>query len=113
MAAIAAALGVPERGERLVALLRQRLASLAALTAPLSSGAPRVAHVEWMAPLMGSGYWIAQCMEAAGCAMVHGSKGGHSQVLLYLPSPAPTLTPTPTPTPNPTPPPNPTPTLNP
>ena len=81
MAAIAAALGVPERGERLVALLRQRLASLAALTAPLSSAAPRVAHVEWMAPLMGSGYWIAQCMEAAGCAMVHGSKGGHSQVL--------------------------------
>ena len=29
---------------------------------------------------MGSGYWIAECMEAAGCAMVHGSKGGHSQV---------------------------------
>ena len=30
---------------------------------------------------MGSGYWIAECVAAAGCTMVHGTKGGHSQTL--------------------------------
>ena len=30
---------------------------------------------------MGSGYWIAECVQAAGCSMVHGTKGGHSRVI--------------------------------
>ena len=83
---IATALGVPVRGERLVQMLRTRLAAITALVASVSRHAPpvRVAHVEWLAPLMGSGYWIAECVAAAGCTMVHGSVGGHSPTLESL-----------------------------
>ena len=78
--AIAAALGVPERGARLVSYMRARLASLSAI-APAATPAPRVVHLEWLDPLMGSGYWIAECMEAAHCTMLHGSRGGHSATI--------------------------------
>jgi len=78
---IAGALGVPERGRRLVAHMRARLEAIAPLVPASSAPAPRVAHLEWLAPLMGSGYWIAECMEAAGCTMVHGTKGGHSMTI--------------------------------
>ena len=30
---------------------------------------------------MGSGYWIAECVERAACQMVHGSVGGHAPTL--------------------------------
>ena len=93
---IATALGVPERGERLVALLRARLETIDNVVTGYSQrilddgrtestfhtrGSPTLAHLEWLAPLMGSGYWIAECVAAAGCTMVHGTKGGHSQTL--------------------------------
>ena len=78
---IARALGVPARGERLVQYSRARLASLSALAPPGGEAPPRVAHLEWLAPLMGSGYWIAECVEAANCLMVHGVRGGHSATL--------------------------------
>ena len=42
---------------------------------------PKVAHVEWLQPLMGSGYWIYDCVHFAGGRMIHGSSGGHSQIL--------------------------------
>ena len=77
---IATALGVPERGNRLVEMIRNRLAQLLHLTAHVSPK-PRVAHVEWLSPLMGSGYWIAELCEAANATMVCGSRGGHSQTL--------------------------------
>ena len=79
---ISSALGVPERGERLVRMIRSRLASISDLVessrldSPASRPPPlRVAHVEWLAPLMGSGYWIAECVEAAGCTMVRRIRG--------------------------------------
>lgn len=77
---IARALGVSERGAQLVRMLRSRLESLTPLTVGTSSR-PKVVHLEWLAPLMGSGYWIAECMEAAGCEMVHGCRGGHSPTI--------------------------------
>lgn len=77
---IATALGVSERGTRLVEMIRSRLAELKELTAH-ESHKPRVAHVEWLSPLMGSGYWIAELCEAANATMVCGSRGGHSQTL--------------------------------
>jgi iron complex transport system substrate-binding protein len=80
---IADALGVHERGTRLVALMRARIAALSDI-APRTSPPLRVAHIEWLAPLMGSGYWIAECVEAANCTMVHGSRGGHSTTLESL-----------------------------
>lgn len=80
---IASALRVPERGATLVGMIRERLAALAKMTAKMTARAapPRVVHLEWIAPLMGSGYWIAECFEAAGCTMLHGSRGSHSQTL--------------------------------
>lgn len=77
---IAEALGVPERGEALVGHLRNRLADVAAASAAALGGgaAPTVAHVEWLSPVMGSGYWIAELIEAAGGRMVVGEKGGHA-----------------------------------
>lgn len=81
VAAIATALGVPERGTRLVGMIRARLAALSSLVPTPAPPPPRVAHLEWLAPLMGSGYWIAECAEAAGCTLVHGARGGHSQTL--------------------------------
>lgn len=78
---IAGALGVPERGRRLVAHMRARLDAIAPLVPASDEPPPRVAHLEWLAPLMGSGYWIAECVEAAGCTMVHGTKGGHSMAI--------------------------------
>lgn len=88
---IARALKVEERGQRLVALMRQRLAAIrpaAGLPLPSDAGKlPTVVHLEWLAPLMGTGYWIRECAEFAGATMCdeHGSKGGHSEV---IPSPS-------------------------
>lgn len=83
---IAAALGVAERGRRLVRLLRRRLVVVREECAGVAAARPppKVAHLEWLSPIMGSGYWIAECVAAAGCAMVHGVKGGHSPTLRSL-----------------------------
>ena len=79
VATIAAALGVPERGARLVASMKRRLDAVRSATAPF----PRATacHLEWLAPVMGSGYWIHELFDAANCAMVHGAKGGHCPTL--------------------------------
>ncbi|KAH8070917.1 hypothetical protein JL721_4834 [Aureococcus anophagefferens] len=79
VATIAAALGVPERGARLVASMERRLDAVRSATAPF----PRATacHLEWLAPVMGSGYWIHELFDAANCAMVHGAKGGHCPTL--------------------------------
>lgn len=90
---IATAIGMPERGERLVDLMRQRMEIVSLQSKSIAcvvdrkhmgedaSHVPKVAHVEWLAPVMGSGYWIAECVQRAGCTMVHGEEGGHSPVL--------------------------------
>ena len=95
---IAKALGKPDRGERLVQFMKQRVSTVALQSSAAmavqvqvaaggtGSGVPAVAHVEWLAPLMGSGYWITECVNAAGCKMVHGVVGGHSPTLPGLAS---------------------------
>ena len=136
---IANAMGVPARGERLVRHLRSRLAAVSEAVEGLHAIRPKVVHLEWLDPLMGSGYWsvammfdhdpppctphppnpptniyrtspprhpatppprhpatppphnylkflsiapplprIAECVEAAGCDMILGQKGGNS-----------------------------------
>ena len=69
---IANALGVPERGKRLVAHIKSQLATIQRTTLGLlgENPKPTIAHVEWLAPLMGSGYWIAECVDFAGGTMV-------------------------------------------
>lgn len=81
---IASALDVEERGVRLVSHIKKQLADLNTSTLSIvgtNNPKPKVAHVEWLAPLMGSGYWIAECVKFAGGEMVHGFAGGHSQTL--------------------------------
>ena len=72
---------VERSGARLVSYMRARLAALSTIVKPIASEQPTVAHLEWIAPMMGSGYWIAECAEAAGCKLVHGTRGGHSMTL--------------------------------
>lgn len=81
---IAEACGVPERGARLVRHMKARMdvvRTAVAEVASTSTPRPKVAHLEWVAPLMGSGYWIAECIEAGGGDMICGRVGGNSAVL--------------------------------
>ena len=82
MRAIASALGVPERGVQLVTRLRARMHGIAerARTRLLgSAGArPRVACIEWLAPLMVAGNWTPELIELAGAEDVLGKPGAHA-----------------------------------
>lgn len=84
--AIASALGVEARGARLAGHLRARIDAVDRTTGPLAAvaGRPKVVHLEWLSPLMGSGYWIAELVQAAGGEMLHGSAGGHAPTLSGL-----------------------------
>lgn len=59
--AVAAACGVPERGQYVVDALRARLQAI-----PRAQARPRVAVVEWLAPPMLAGHWVPETIEAAG-----------------------------------------------
>ena len=65
--AVAAACGVRERGEAVVAALRARLDRLAQ-AAPASR--PRIVVIEWLAPPMLAGHWVPETIAAAGGASV-------------------------------------------
>jgi len=85
VATVAKACGVPERGARLVRHMEARLdvvrAAVEEVKGVCGLERPKVAHLEWIAPLMGSGYWIAECVEAGGGDMICGKIGGNSAVL--------------------------------
>ncbi|HWZ86465.1 MAG TPA: cobalamin-binding protein [Thermoanaerobaculia bacterium] len=74
---VAAALGVPERGARLVAGLRDRMGGVAA-AASARPERPRVATIEWLAPLMTAGNWMPELVEMAGGTDLFGQAGRHS-----------------------------------
>lgn len=56
--------GVPERGQQLIASMKDRLTHLEGLTR--GARRPRVAMVEWMEPVMIGGGWIPQLVRIAG-----------------------------------------------
>jgi iron complex transport system substrate-binding protein len=79
---ISHALSVPARGERLVTHIRARMSAITETVRALGSRpTPTVAHLEWLAPLMGSGYWIPMLCEAAGAKMVCGTAGGSTPTI--------------------------------
>ncbi len=78
---VAVALGAPERGTRLVARLRGRMARIAEAAAPLVK--PRVATIEWLSPLMAAGNWMPELVEMAGGENVFGTAGAHSPWLSW------------------------------
>jgi iron complex transport system substrate-binding protein len=64
---VARACGVAERGERVVGDLRRRLE---APVGQATAKPPRVAVVEWLAPLMLAGHWVPDVVAAAGAVSV-------------------------------------------
>ena len=81
IARVAAALGAPERGARLVGRLQERMQGIAAMAAGLPR--PRVATIEWLSPLMASGNWMPELVEMAGGENVFGTAGAHSSWLSW------------------------------
>ena len=74
---VAAACGVPDRGEALVSSLRARLDSVA--TAVAGAPRPRVAMIEWVDPPFAAGHWIPDLVVAAGGEPV-GARAGQRSV---------------------------------
>ncbi len=75
--AVADATHVPERGEKLVANLQTRLASLRERARQLAS-CPSIVCLEWMDPLMAAGNWVPELVEIAGGRNLLGKAGEHS-----------------------------------
>ncbi len=73
---VAAALGAPERGERLVASMRARMADVEDRAAGLERRS--VACVEWIEPLMAAGNWMPELVRMAGGGNLFGEAGVHS-----------------------------------
>ena len=73
---VADAIGVSNRGYEVITQLRKRLDALRLRVAPLTR--PRVACIEWLAPLMAAGNWVPELVEAAGGRSVIGQAGAHS-----------------------------------
>lgn len=70
------ALGEPERAHQQVAAWQQRLQRLAARTE--TRARPRVACLEWTAPLMPAGNWVPELVTLAGGQSLLAEPGRHS-----------------------------------
>ena len=78
---VAEVLGAAEAGRALVSGIRARLAAVSALTRPLPR--PRVACLEWIAPLFAMGNWGPEIVEIAGGDSVFGAPGEHSTTTTF------------------------------
>ena len=76
---VAGALGARRRGERLVADLRRRLDAVAARVSELTR--PRVACLEWVAPIFNGGHWVPEQVAIAGGTDVLGTPGARSGIV--------------------------------
>ena len=74
---VAAALGRPERAERLNAGMRSRLDALRDRSRQLATR-PTVACIEWIDPLMHAENWVPELVEIAGGRVMLGEAGRHS-----------------------------------
>ena len=74
---VAASVGAPERGDRLVATLTARLDAIRARTAALRKR-PVIACIEWIDPLMHAENWVPELVEIAGGTVMLGEPGRHS-----------------------------------
>ncbi len=79
---VADALGVPERGAKLVDEWQRRMAAVADQAAALAAR-PTVACVEWVEPLMASGNWMPELVEMAGGHNLFGEAGKHAPWLTW------------------------------
>ena len=74
---VAAACGVAERGEQVIADLQEEMQATSA-RAGASPLRPRVACIEWHEPLMAAGNWVPELVEMAGAVNLFGEAGAHS-----------------------------------
>ena len=74
---VAEVLGERERGEHLMAAIRQRVADVAQRAAG-SDPPPRVACIEWIDPLMTAGNWVPELVGFAGGINLFSRPGAHS-----------------------------------
>jgi iron complex transport system substrate-binding protein len=77
VARVAEACGAPERGQELVEALTRSVDRVAERTLRLRDR-PRVACVEWIAPLMAAGNWMPELVELAGGRNLFGERGSDS-----------------------------------
>jgi len=76
---VAGALDVPERGKRLIAELKSRMALVAEKTRAMTPDErPSVACIEWIDPLMAGGNWMPELIKMAGAENLFGEAGKHS-----------------------------------
>ncbi len=76
---VAEALDANEKAESLIAELQSRLKQIAEQTRALSyASKPRVACIEWIAPVMTAGNWVPELVEIAGGEDLLGVAGEHS-----------------------------------
>lgn len=73
---VAEALGDRQAGERLTGRVRERIAAVGAATVSLPK--PRIAFIEWIAPMMSGGNWMPELIAAAGGRNLFGVAGEHS-----------------------------------
>ncbi len=74
---VAEALGVPDRGRRLVGEMTSRLDALRARSQEVGER-PRIACIEWIDPLMHAENWLPELVSAAGGVIMAGEPGRHS-----------------------------------
>jgi iron complex transport system substrate-binding protein len=72
---VACALGIAERGERVVGELQERMREISARA---TTRRPTVACIEWLSPLMAAGNWVPELVEMAGGVNLFGEAGKHS-----------------------------------
>ena len=74
------ALGVPDRAEKLIGSLNDRLDAIRDKAA-LAQVRPGVAAIEWLSPLMAGGNWMPELIEIAGGRSLFLKAGEHSNWL--------------------------------
>lgn len=74
---VADALGVPERGLRVVGEMQQRMKAISRQAAQIGER-PAVATIEWIDPLMAGGNWMPTLVEMAGGRELFGQAAQHS-----------------------------------
>jgi iron complex transport system substrate-binding protein len=80
--AVARAVGAEDNGARLIAELKERIATIAARAQALPDR-PRVAVIEWIDPLMAGGNWMPELVALAGGANRLGEAGAHSDWITW------------------------------
>lgn len=77
MAKVAEALGVSDRGKKVICALKNRVVDVIEKTCELKNR-PGVACIEWLDPLMAAGNWVPELVEFAGGKNLFGEAGKHS-----------------------------------